>query len=290
MLPLLVYSSIAGSDESYLDGTKLVIGVAVLAVISVLFYNICYKYTVERISRTTDENAPKPDFKKTMLALIKNRAFVSLSLASMFLIALQQYNLTLYNYLFINYFKRPELYTVVTIVTYLPMIILIPLVSIMVKKWGKKELCAIGGVIAVVANVALMVIKTESIPVFLAFCFLSGLGINFFVLEVWAMVTDIIDYQEKRTGIREEGVLFAVFSFARKLGQGLAAALSAQVLSMIGYDATNITDDVVEKMYTVATVVPTILVSCMTLLLVFAYPLTKKKLKAIYENKTKDVA
>lgn len=284
LLPLLVYSAVLGSDTKVLDGTKLVIGVAVLSICSVISYNICYKYTVERITRVQNNDGPKPDLRKTLLSLIKNRAFVALCFASMFLIAMQQYNLTLYNYLFINYFQKPQLYTVVTIVTYRPMVMLIPLVSKMVKRWGKKELCGLGAILSVFANVGLMLIKTESIPVFLIFCFISGLGINFFVLEVWAMVTDLVDYHEKRTGMREEGVLYAVFSFARKLGQGLAATLGSLVLSLIGYDATNITDTVIEKMYMVATVVPTILVAGMAFFIVVVFPLNKKKLAEIYSK------
>lgn len=283
LLPLMVYSEVAGSQV--LDSTKLVIGVTAMSLLSVVAFNLCYKYTVERVQRAaTIQGTNKADFKKTLIQLCKNRAFVSLCLASMFLIAMQQYVQTLYNYLFKDYFERPELYFMVTVFTYLPMAVLIPMAGKLVKRWGKKELCGLGAAFSAIANLALFVLQTDSVVVFFSMCFLSGLGISFFTLEVWAIVTDLVDYHAKLTGKKEEGVLYAVFSFTRKLGQTIAGTLGAGVLGLIGYDATNITDDVVDKMYDVATLIPALLVLAMAILLIFVFPLSKKKLAEIYSR------
>ncbi|MFI3142104.1 MAG: MFS transporter [Clostridia bacterium] len=283
LLPLMVYSTVAGTDV--LDGNKLTIGVACMSVLGVIAYNFCYKNTKERVVHTQPQVAVKNKMGKTIFRLFTNRAFVSLCVASMLLIALQQYNATLYNYLFKSYFERPELYTLVTIFTYLPMAVLIPFASKMVKRWGKKELCGWGAVFSVFANLGLYLLHTESVVVFFAMCFLSGLGISFFTLEVWAIVTDLVDYQETLTGKREEGIVYASFSFTRKLGQAIAGVLGTGVLGLIGYDAHNITDEVIEKMYDAATIVPTILALGMAISLVFFFPLTKKKLGEIYSKK-----
>ncbi len=47
-------------------------------------------------------------------------------LTSLALIAIQQFITTSYNYLFKSYFDRPEMFTLVTIFTYLPMVMLVP--------------------------------------------------------------------------------------------------------------------------------------------------------------------
>lgn len=47
----------------------------------------------------------------------------------MLLIAVQQYTQTTYHYLFLNYFKKPELYSLVTVFTYLPMALLLPVLQ-----------------------------------------------------------------------------------------------------------------------------------------------------------------
>ena len=193
----------------------------------------------------------------------------------MLLIAVQQYTQTTYHYLFLNYFKKPELYSLVTVFTYLPMALLLPVLQKIVRRFGKKEACAVGMAGAFIANLVLWLIV----------CFLSGLGMTFFVLEVWALVTDVIDYQETLSGQRDEGTSYAFFSFTRKLGQTIAGVLGTGVLTLIGYDAKNLTSQAVGKLYSVSTALPALMCLLMALSLGVFYPLTKKRLQQLNENK-----
>ena len=246
-------------------------------------YQLCYKMTTERVvSKPTEK---KVKVSKTVKSLFKNRPFIALCIASMLLIATQQYTQTTYHYLFLNYFKKPELYSLVTVFTYLPMALLLPVLQKIVRRFGKKEACAVGMAVAFVANLVLWLIGTKSVVVFFIFCFLSGLGMTFFVLEVWALVTDVIDYQETLSGQRDEGTSYAFFSFTRKLGQTIAGVLGTGVLSLIGYDAKNITIEAVSKLYSVSTALPALMCLIMALSLGVFYPLTKKKLQQMNENK-----
>lgn len=43
---------------------------------------------------------------------------------------------------------------------------------------------------------------------------------------IWAFITDVIDDQEVKTNKREDGTIYAVYSFARKLGQAFAGGRS----------------------------------------------------------------
>lgn len=52
---------------------------------------------------------------------------------------------------------------------------------------------------AALVSFILFFIKTSNPYVFLVFTFFSGLGQTFLVLEVWALVMDVIDYHEIRT-------------------------------------------------------------------------------------------
>ena len=165
------------------------------------------------------------------------------------------------------------------------MSLLLPVLQKIVRRFGKKEACAVGMAVAFVANLVLWLIGTKSVVVFFIFCFLSGLGMTFFVLEVWALVTDVIDYQETLSGQRDEGTSYAFFSFTRKLGQTIAGVLGTGVLSLIGYDAKNITIEAVSKLYSVSTALPALMCLIMALSLGVFYPLTKKKLQQMNENK-----
>ena len=62
------------------------------------------------------------------------------------------------------------------------------------------------------------------------------------------MTADVCDLDELRTGKRREGVLGAVYWWMVKLGFGIAALLSGTILSIVGFDAENVTDSAVTGM------------------------------------------
>ena len=109
------------------------------------------------------------------------------------------------------------------------------------------------------------------------------LGFGLFNLIIWAFVSDVIDDQEVRTGVREDGTIYAVCSFARKLGQAIASALGGWALGWIGYQAYNEgawapqTQAVKDGIYNIATLVPMILYILVGVCLFVIYPLSKKK-------------
>ncbi len=281
LLPLFVFST-AADHTKYLDGGKLTISVAVLAAFSVVIYMLSFMMIKERVASPL--TPPKLNIVLTFKVLVKNRPFIILCLASMLLIASQIYSQTIINYLFKDYFQEPKLFSLYTAATYGPMVLLIPFAGRFVKRFGKKEICAAGMALSAVSNIVLWLIKTENPAVFLIFCLMSGLGAAFFVLEVWALVTDVIDYQEYLSKRREEGTSYAFFSFMRKLGHTFAGIAGVYVLDMIGYDAKNITAKVAANMYTISTLIPAIMVAAMFILLGFLYPLNKQKLRLLQEN------
>lgn len=294
ILPLFAYTTVTLSEldengepltKKILHGDKLLIGVIILAVISVVVYQLCYKMTTERV--TAVENAEKKiKTSKTIKALFKNRPFIALCIASMLLIAVQQFTQTAYNYLFLDYFKQPKLYALVTVFTYLPMALLLPVLQKIVRRFGKKEVCAIGMVLSFAANLVLWLIGTKSVAVFFALCFVSGLGMTFFVLEVWALVTDVIDYHEILSGQRDEGTSYAFFSFTRKLGQTIAGVLGTGILTFAGYNPENVTAEATKKLYNASTAIPAVMCLVMALTLGVLYPLTKKKLEEMHSSKS----
>lgn len=78
-------------------------------------------------------------------------------------------------------------------------------------------------------------IRPQNVWVYVALQFLCWFGLGIFSMVVWALITDVIDYSEIKNGIREDGSVYALYSFARKLGQALTSGLSGALLSMIGY-------------------------------------------------------
>ena len=96
----------------------------------------------------------------------------------------------------------------------------------------------------------------------------------------------MIDYSEIKNGVREDGSVYALYSFARKLGQAVAAGLAGWLLEMIGYNSKALeqgvaqTPEVLDGIFNIATLVPALGFLLLGLVLWFWYPLHKKQVDA----------
>lgn len=296
ILPMIVYTTTGkyanGTDIKALDENKLFWCVLIISIVSVLIFFVHYKLTKERVAPQKKDPGEKYNAAATLKELLKNKDFVMLSLASMLLVGFQFYYQSTYTYLFTDYYGKPGLYSLVTICTYLPMAIFIPIMNKLIVKFGKKELCAVGMAFAAVVNIILFALRGTPLAanptVFLVFIFFSGLGQTFLVLEVWALAMDAIDCHELRTGKREEGMAYAFFSFTRKLGQTLAGVGLNLLLASIHYDGElskqgiALSDKVLSRLYDISTVVPAVILTVMALILFFGYGLSKKNLEKMH--------
>lgn len=292
ILPLLVYSTNEKTGIKYLDSNKLFYCVLVLAVLSVAVYFIHTVLTKERITVSGSQKSSDYSFFKSFKALVTNRPFITISLAAMLLIASQMYTQTVYNYLFKDFFAKPELYIFVTICTYLPMAVLILPMGKLVRRFGKKELCGAGMAFAAIVNFVMYFIGFTPFAhnpyVFLVMLFFSGTGQTFMTFELWAMVMDVTDYHEYRCGRKEEGTVYSIFNFIRKIGHTIAGAGSSLALIIIGYDVNAVekgqSADVIGGFYTLATLIPAIMFAIMAILLIFGYNLSKKNLEEFHSK------
>lgn len=270
-----------------MDWNKLIIGVSVLAFFSIICFLLSYKFTKERIAPEPYNKQQKGEFANSLKSLIKSRPFLSLCTASMLLIAGQMFMQSLGLYIMDDYFNKPEMNIALTLSTYVPMVAVMLFTNKLVMKFGKREVCGFGMLFSGAIFLILMIIKTTNIWVFIALSFVAGAGFSFFLLEVWAFVTDAIDYQLVKTKKRDETNTYAVFSFTRKLGQTLAGVLSTQAIAWVGYNALNLiqTDATKSQLYLWGTLIPSIMFIISGIILLFWYPLNKKKMDELQQAK-----
>ena len=94
----------------------------------------------------------------------------------------------------------------------------------------------------------------------------------------WALITDVIDYSEIKNGVREDGSIYALYSFARKLGQAASAGLTGLMLTLIGYTQDSAFDGgVLEGIFNISTLIPALGFGLLALILWFWYPLHKRE-------------
>ena len=58
---------------------------------------------------------------------------------------------------------------------------------------------------------------------------------GFTIPLLWAMMADVADYSEWKTGRRATGIVFSAIVFALKAGLGFGGAITGYVLSLYGY-------------------------------------------------------
>ena len=277
VMPTFLYTTLA-------DGTKIVNAAAfpivalVLSILAIACYIICYFMCTERVTLT--EETKSISFKETLKALTSNKALIGISLVYICYLGAQMLNQTINNYIFKDYFANTMGLTVMNAAGIAPALILAPLAVPLARKFGKKELGIFAAASGAIAFGALFIMKTSNMWAYTIINIVGLLGFGLFNLIIWAFISDVIDDQEVRTNVREDGTIYAVCSFARKIGQAIASALGGWSLAWIGYaEGSTVGQEpaVLKGIYNIATLVPTILYVIVGVCLIFIYPLNKKK-------------
>lgn len=280
VVPLVIYRTDAQGNQIVLP-ERFTMTAVVLGIGAVLCYVLCYSLCTERVffDKRTDK---KQEAVGAMLkGLVKSRPLLSLVFAALVLLLASLLGQTMNNYLFLDYFRNAKAIAVLNLITVAATLLLAPVMSKISMRFGKKEVGAAGMLLAGVVYIVLFLLRVRSIPAFMVLVFLATIGVGLFNMIVWAFITDIIDYQEVTTGKREDGTVYAVYSFARKLGQALAGGLGGFALTAIGYvsEASAQTTEVSERIYTVATLLPGTCYVIVFLVMQFWYPLNKREVE-----------
>ena len=277
--------------NGHLSGDRFFIVACVFAVLAYICYTFCYNWTHERVViEQKDEGKEKVSAGTMVKELFSNRALLSIIVAAIVLLVSMLLASSMNIYLYNDYFKSPAAMSVASMLSTAATLILAPFATTIIKKWGKKEASACALAFASVIYFLLYFMHVSNPWLFCVLIFFGNLGTGMFNLMIWAFITDVIDYQEVISGEREDGTVYGIYSFARKLGQALAGGLGGYALAWIGYvtstDGAEIvqTTGVLNGIYSVATLVPAVCYAIIALILFFWYPLSKQK---IAENQRK---
>ncbi|MCI8622908.1 MAG: MFS transporter [Provencibacterium sp.] len=279
--PLLVYSRDSQGNQ-IVEGGRFTVIAGVFSLLAILCYALCYFMTAERVHIQPQKTENKPGFNGIVQALLSNRALLAIIGAAIMLLLAQLMLSQMNNYLFMDYFKNTAALSVVNMLSTALTLALSPFVVLLTGRFGKKETGVLATAVAGAAFLALYLLRVTNPVAYILLASLGYLGLAYFNLIIWANITDVIDYQEVRTHNRDDGTVYAVYSFARKVGQALAGGLGGFALTAIGYDelAYAQTETVNNAIYSIATLVPAAGLLLVAVILLFAYPLSKKAVEA----------
>jgi GPH family glycoside/pentoside/hexuronide:cation symporter len=209
---------------------------------------------------------------------VKNRALLSIIVASVVMLLAQLTMQSMANYVFPNYYNNAAAQSVSTIAMMVGMLLSAAFAKPLARRLGKAELSALSNVVAAGVSLLLFFLRPSSVWVYIALNLIAWLGLGIFTMVSWALITDVIDYSEIRNGVRTDGSIYAMYSFARKLGQAASAGVSGLLLTLIGYtNETAFDKGVLDGIFNISTLVPAIGFGALAAVLWFWYPLHKRE-------------
>lgn len=257
LLPKLVYDSKTSNPR----GNVFIYIVGVMGLIGFVSFILLRKLTTERVEPTVN-NVQKFNYFKTLASFFKNKPMMGVTISSVAYLALMMTVTNSMQYVFMCYFKNTKIIPIATIIAGLPIGLGIVITKPLLKKFTKKQLCTYPFAISAVAAGIATFVRFDNPYVWIAFIGVSMFGTCFYLTLMWALVVDCIDYQEEKTGRREEGSIYATYSLFRKIAQGVGASIIALSLDLTGYseklDALSQAEGVPEKIYTMTGALPLI--------------------------------
>ncbi len=285
-LPIIAYDQVAvnGATLSVINGTKVAVAALIFSVLAIGCYLISYRLITERVSYQA-EKREKVSLGNMLRNAVTNRALISIIAASILMLLAQ---LTMQNmgaYIFPDFYGDAAGQTLSSGAMMLSMVAASAVAKPLAQKFGKAELSVASCLFAAVICVVTWAIRPASMLVYIGLQALNWLGLGMFSMVSWALITDVIDDSHLKNGIREDGSIYALYSFARKLGQALAAGMSGWLLEAIGYNEKALeqgvgqTEAVKNGIFDISTLVPAVGFGALALVLWLWYPLHKKQVE-----------
>ena len=284
MIPLMILTPKLVFDASGAVSAKgFVIAAVLYAIIANIGFRLCYNMTTERIVNEVKEDAPKASLGETLKTLVKNRALVGLIISTLGTLTANFIPGALNAYLFKDYFQAPGMLGLAGLLPMVSMFIVLPLTGKLVGKFGKKNIAIYSSLVCVVTYGILFLFPSKNPWVYIILITVSGIGSGLYGMIVWALVGDVIDYQEYLTGKREEGIVYATYSLSRKLVQAIVGSIGGFALAAIGYQsgAATQTPEVAESIRNIIILVPLIGYAFGAICLKFIYNLGNKTLNEV---------
>ena len=235
LLPLLVYDQ----NDNIIGDRLIWIGLG-MGAIAFVAYMLCIRMTTERVVVPV-EHRQRFNYFKTIKGFLHNRPLLALCLATFASIVFLMSSTQTTKWLFqVHFGDAGTMVTVASILTYLPMVFFIPFTAKLVRRFCKKYAVGVSFVLSIVAGIVMLIVpvpadKTGSY-IYIAGLMVIQVGGGMFNLIAWAMVNDCIDYQEIKTGKREEGSIYAMYSLFRKISQGVALSLPLLCMQAVDYN------------------------------------------------------
>jgi GPH family glycoside/pentoside/hexuronide:cation symporter len=285
-IAVLLFMPLVNSFSQY-GWTK---GVAVLSVLCVTLFLLCFLFTKERVKPIREK---QPPLKVDLHDLIKNNPWWILLGAG---VAAQIFN-SIRDGAAVYYFKYYIIEEAVGTVDILNIpfvlsglylavgqaanIIGVILAAPCGNKIGKKNTFMYATCIAMIFSIAFYWLDKDNLAgIFILQVLISICAGSIFPL-LWSMYADCTDYSEYKTGNRATGLLFSASSMSQKLGWALGTAMTGWLLGYFGFQANAIqNEETIQGIKMFLSIFPAV-ATIVSVLFIHFYPLTETRMTEI---------
>jgi len=241
MLPMVILPFLIYDADNNLIGERVFFAALIMGALGFFCFQFMIKNTEIRVDTNVVCNEEQPKFNvfKAFGNFMRNRPAVGATIAAMGMFIGMQGATTAVTVIFQSYFKNVKISGIVQLFAMIPIVLFTPLARKMVAKYGKKELATFGSICSVLAGAGLFIVTPNNtnldLILYIVFQLIYSLGLGIYSTVSWAMMGDAIDYNEWKFGTREEGTVYSLHSFFRKLAQGLGPSLVLIIMVALGY-------------------------------------------------------
>lgn len=286
--PLVAYVTVNG--QTVLSGPRMTMIAGVFSLLSIICYVLCLRLTTERVE--VPANTEKLHIGNLMKSLFTNRALLGIIAAAILLLLALLGMQGMSAYVFPEVYNSAKAQSMSSLFSSIAILVVCaPLAAKLADRFGKKELSAVSCLFGAGVFLICLLIYPKNPWIYVLFFVLAYIGLGFFNTVIWAMITDVIDDAEVKNGVREDGAIYSMYSFARKLGQAFSSGLVGTILAAIGYNARILHNPVgaeevarrvviLDRIFQMSCLIPAIGLAAVALVLIFVYPLGKKRVES----------
>jgi len=286
MLPMVILPFIIYDANNNLIGERVFIAALIMGFLGFLCFQFMIRNTeIREETEVKLDDSVKFNVVEAMGNFVKNRPAMGATIAAMGMFIGMQGAATAVTVLFQSYFKNVQASGIVQMFAMIPVVVFTPLARKMVVKYGKKELATVGAICSLAASILMFVLPitpdNNGMILYVVCQLINSLGMGIYSTVSWAMMGDAIDYNEWKTGKREEGTVYALHSFFRKLAQGVGPALVLAIMVALDYVGANEGNQTIEVATNMRYLVPGTYTFSAVMQLIglsFVYNLDKKNL------------
>lgn len=280
-LPLVLF--LGGGDK----GAGFPHAMAIMAVLATLMFLATFGLTRERIR---PETAERTDIGGDLLSLLRNRPWLIMVAAAILTLSAAAVRWTItpqyLKYYFgvdeaVRFFWFLDKISFVQTTGALAFITGVFFTGVVSRRFGKRNSLIALTLLNGLTVLALFFIPRDGYTSLVWLNILGNLLAGPTPALVWAIYTDVADYNEWASGRRVTGLAFSAAMFAQKLGISIGGATCGWLLGSVGFEADTIpSEDVVQSFRLIASILPGVLAIANGVVL-FGYRLTDEQLEQI---------